>query len=101
MHTTRLLSSTSILFPRTTFDRVSQFLQCFDVSAAHDVRKGSLVDLVVMLESGTRPSSCPMPRSSWSCSRRRPAHSNRLLDKRQLPVIEIALDQRYPIASER
>ena len=92
-----LFSSTSILFPSTTY---SAALATTSIPPwAGNVRMGSFQGLEGLLVSGIRPSSCPEYRSFWNCSHRRPVHNSLRPDRRLRLETEIAPALQYPITN--
>jgi hypothetical protein len=62
------------------------------------VRKEKSLGPWGLLVLRTRPSSCPESRNSWSCSHRRPAHSNQRRGKKQRLVTGSVPAPLYPIS---
>jgi len=96
--TIRLFSSTSILFPITTYDNL---VSSTDSLKQHLIwtwssQMETSLHLVVKLVLKIRLSMNPMCRMTWHYWHRIPVHSSRHLCRRQLPNSEIVPDQLYP-----
>lgn len=111
MRTTRLLSSTSILFPSTTYkgyiSSVRHGYEDFggrhELSSLHcpNVQMESCQGREVMPALGTRPANLQWPRNSWHCSRRKQGRNSRRHGKMQHLMTGTVLVQQYPRAARK
>lgn len=100
LYTIRLFSSTSILFPITTYqiNSISELVECLISSQVIFIQMGKNQHLSVRLVSRIHPSRNPTYQMISHCWRRKQVRNNRPLCKTLLPNFEIVLVQLYPIS---
>lgn len=94
-----LFSSTSILFPNTTYTpKKLAYVLPFPTNRCCDIRRETNLDLSARLGSGTRPATNPGYRMTLHYSHRRRERNSQRLDRKLHREIGIALGRLCPIA---